>query len=67
MCGYLGLSLRSKACPQGVQGLADHRGGARRQTAAHKVSSGRLAVVRRRVVHSLSQELEADELQVGKR
>lgn len=66
MSSYLGLSLRGEACPQGVQRLADHCGGARGQTAAHKVNSGRLAVVRRRVVHSLSQELEADKLQVRK-
>lgn len=60
--GYLGLSLRGKACPQCVQRLADDRGGTRGQTPAHKVNSGRLAVVCRRVVHGFSQKLEADKL-----
>lgn len=61
---YLGLSLRGEACPQGVQRLADHRGGTRGQTAAHKVNSSRLTVVCRGVVHGLSKQLEADKLRV---
>lgn len=54
VCGYLGFSLSGEACPQGVQRLADHCSRARSQTPAHKVNSCRLAVIRRRVVDSLS-------------